>query len=69
MLSTIIIVALVAVAVWLYLGGPTPNLLPKPARTKAIITAWLLVREHVRDPEVRQKLDELLPLLLKDAQP
>lgn len=69
MITTILIVLLVALSVWLYLGGPMPNLLPKRQRAQAIILAWMALRNHVADENVRAKLDELLPLLLKDGQP
>lgn len=65
MATTILIVALVGLALWLYLGGPTPGLLSSRTRDKAIISAWLVLRRYVADDLVRQKLDELLPLLLR----
>jgi len=66
MLSTILIVALVGLAVWLYLGGPMPNLLPRKTREELLLNAWLLLRRQIQDEAVRQKLDELLPLLLRE---
>lgn len=67
MVVTIFIVLLVAFALWMALGGPLPNLLPKKQRSQAILVAWMALRGYVHDAEMRKKLDELLPLLLRDA--
>lgn len=66
MITTILIVLLVGLSVWLYLGGPMPNLIPKQQRARTIILAWMALRSHISDETVRSKLDELLPLLLKE---
>lgn len=67
MISTVLIVVLVGLAVWLYLGGPMPDILPQRQRAQAIIAAWMVLRTRVTDIEVRTKLDELLPLLLREG--
>jgi len=68
MISTVLIVLLFGLSVWLYLGGPMPNLLPKKTREELLLNAWLILRRQIDDQAVRQKLDELLPLLLKEKQ-
>lgn len=68
MFTTVLIVLLVGFSLWLALGGPVPNLLPAKSRSKAIVLAWMSLRSFVKDPEIRARLDELLPLLLKEQE-
>lgn len=69
MLSTVLIVILVGLSIWIYLGGPMPNILSSQSRERAIVSAWLLLSRHVQDDDVREKINELLPLLLRQRKP